>query len=666
MDTPNGLSTLPERAVRRAAQTLGTTRWSRRRFLTRSVVVGSALAVSPWDFAVHPASAYAAVCGSDASCAAGYSVFCCTVNNGANLCPPGSFAGGWWKADASGFCCGGPRYYVDCNAVCGSGWRCGCETSSATCDNRLTACNQFRYGQCNQQISCYGPVVCRLVTCTPPWEYDPSCSTSSATDDNTVSHTAPCLPGYCPSPIIMRYYDLGGPGSYLGPQEGPEGPAPAGGGTWVPFAGGAIFDVSPQGLWVVHGAIYAKYQQQGGSPGLLGYPITDENGTADRIGRYNHFAKAVNGQIVGYGSIYWTPQTGAWSIHGYIRDHWAALGWETSPVGYPITDENGTPDGQGRYNHFSADGSIYWTPQTGAWSVHGAIRAHWTALGWEASPVGYPITDENGTPDGQGRYNHFAKVVNGQVTDHGSIYWTPQTGAWSVHGTIRDHWQALGWEAGLLGYPITDENETPDGQGQYNHFAKLVNGQIVGYGSIYATPKTGAWSVHGNIRDHWQALGWEAGPLGYPTTDETGTPDGQGRYNQFVKLVNDQVSDHGSIYWTPGTGAWSTYGVIGTRWQSLGSETSPLGYPTSDPGASTTRGLAYTVQRFQQGAIYDSTVGSACAIYGPIFATYSADGGPAGPLGLPTTSVTTAQNGDQTATFQNGTLTYHASTGQVG
>jgi uncharacterized protein with LGFP repeats len=546
LDTHQGLSSLPERAVRKAAETIGATRWSRRRFLTRSVVVGSALAVSPWDFAVRPASAYAAVCGTDASCGAGYSVFCCTINNGANLCPPGSFTGGWWKADASGFCCGGPRYYVDCNAYCGTGWTCGCETSSATCDNRLIACNEFRYGQCNQQISCYGPVVCRLVTCTPPWEYDPSCSTSSATDDNTVSHTAPCLPGNCPSPIIMRYYDLGGPGSYLGAQEAPEGPAPAGGGTWAPFAYGAIYDVSPQGLWVIHGAIYTKYQQLGGPPGVLGYPVTDETGTPDGAGRFNHFAKSVNGQIVDGGSIYWTPFTGPWSVHGAIRDHWATIGWENSPIGYPVTDETGTPDGAGRFNH-------------------------------------------------------FAKLINGQVTDHGSIYWTAKTGAWSVHGAIRDHWQALGWETGHVGYPATDEEGTPDGVGRFNHFTKLVKGQ---------------------------------------------------------------VTDHGSIYWTPQTGAWSTYGVIRSRWEALGWETGPLGYPTSDPGAATAS-LSYMVQTFQHGAIYDSTVGSACAIYGRIYTAYLRRGGPTGSLGLPTTSISTASNGVQTASFQNGTLTYDPSTGQV-
>ena len=39
-------------------------------------------------------------------------------------------------------------------------------------------------------------------------------------------------------------------------------------------------------------------------------------------------------------------------------------------------------------------GSIYWTPSTGAWSIHGAIRAKWASLGWERSCLGYPVSDE--------------------------------------------------------------------------------------------------------------------------------------------------------------------------------------------------------------------------------------------------------------------------------
>src|SRR5674536_355895 len=124
-------------------------------------------------------------------------------------------------------------------------------------------------------------------------------------------------------------------------------------------------------------------------------------GTPDGVGRYNHFSKG--------GSIYWTAATGAHEVHGAIRVEWAATGWETGPTGYPVTDEMPTPDGVGRFNHFSKGGSIYWTAATGAHEVHGAIRVEWAATGWETGPTGYPVTDELTTPDGVGRFNHFSK-----------------------------------------------------------------------------------------------------------------------------------------------------------------------------------------------------------------------------------------------------------------
>ena len=264
--------------------------------------------------------------------------------------------------------------------------------------------------------------------------------------------------------------------------------------------------------------IDVKYAQLGGGAGFLGAPTTAEATAPDGVGRYRHFQG---------GSIYWTAATGAHEVHGLIRAEWSSLGWERSFLGYPLTDETKTPDGVGRYNHFQG-GSIYWTPATSAHEVHGAIRGKWSSLGWERSFLGYPLTDETKTPDGIGRYNHL---------QGGSIYWTPSTNAHEVHGAIRGKWSSLGWERSFLGYPLTDETTTPDGIGRYNHFQG---------GSIYWTPSTGAWEVHGAIRDKWASLGWERSFLGYPTSDEKSTEDGTGRFSEF---------QHGSIYWSPSTGA---------------------------------------------------------------------------------------------------------------
>jgi len=184
-------------------------RTSRRGFLARTAVVGSALAVAPVTYALRPGTAYAAVCGDGASCTSGWTAFCCTVNNGVNRCPPGTFAGGWWKADGSAYCCEGgqrrPRYIIDCHGRCscscapGSNFcasecvscRCRC-AGTATCDQRKTCCNNFRYGQCHQELACSGPVACRMVTCTPPYQLYEACRSTSATDNRTVTHNAPC------------------------------------------------------------------------------------------------------------------------------------------------------------------------------------------------------------------------------------------------------------------------------------------------------------------------------------------------------------------------------------------------------------------------------------------------------------------------------------------
>ncbi|MFD2414760.1 choice-of-anchor D domain-containing protein [Amycolatopsis pigmentata] len=360
------------------------------------------------------------------------------------------------------------------------------------------------------QVIAPGDSLQQSVTFTPT-DALPATATYEITGDDGQSARYVTLQGNT-DPITDYYNQLGGArGSYLSDPVSAEYPT-AGGGEAQDFRGGSVYWSPATGAHAVHGAILDHYKALGGPAGSLGYPVTDEQGTPDGTGRYNHF----NGS--GGASIYWTPNTGAWSIQGAIRAKWASMGWEAGPQGYPITDELSTTDGIGKFNHFSRpDGaSIYFTAGTGAWSIQGAIRAKWASMGWETGPLGYPITDEQGTPDGVGRYNHFSKAA--------SVYWTPSTGAHGVYGAIRDRWAAMGWEAGPLGYPATDELGTPDGVGRYNHFSNAA--------SIYWTPSTGADGVYGAIRATWASMGWETSRLGYPTSDEYGI-DG-GRRNDFV------------------------------------------------------------------------------------------------------------------------------------
>lgn len=265
-------------------------------------------------------------------------------------------------------------------------------------------------------------------------------------------------------------------------------------------------------------AIDDKFAALGGVRGFLGAPKTAELSCTDGIGRYRHYTK---------GSIFWHPSTGAFEVHGVIFGRWSAMGLEKSVLGYPKTDETKTPYNKGRFNHFQ-NGSIYWHPDYGAFEVQGFIRQKWASLGWEKSILGYPVTNELKTPDTKGRYNHF---------QYGSVYWHPDTGAFEIHGNIRQKWASLGWEKSILGYPVTDEKTTPDKAGRFNHFQN---------GSIYWHPSTGAHEVHGSIRHMWSINGWET-RIGYPKTDEIPiNHNDNGRYNNFEK---------GSIGWTPDMGA---------------------------------------------------------------------------------------------------------------
>jgi len=168
-----------------------------------------------------------------------------------------------------------------------------------------------------------------------------------------------------------------------------------------------------------------KYENFGGRYGIQAEPKTppislpdggmyqDFNGTE---GRYNLPILA---------SIYWRSDIGAHEIHGAIYEKWQSLGLQLSTLGYPITDERGAPDNIGRYNHFE-HGSIYWTLNTGAHEIHGPILNLWAKLGYERSGLGYPTSDVDKVCNkyGCGNVSKF---------QHGYIYWFPATGAYVKH-----------------------------------------------------------------------------------------------------------------------------------------------------------------------------------------------------------------------------------------
>src|SRR4051812_22537974 len=403
---------------------------TRRSFLQRVAVVGSALSVGGLDYVLRPGTAYASGCGSGASCASGWTALCCTVNHGVNQCPPGSFAAGWWKADGAHLCGGKARYYIDCpgrctKCGCGGGHFCAqhcwnCKPHCAHgggCDERHVCRNVFRYGQCHQEIGCSGPVWCRAISCTPPWEWE-SCSKSSATDDFTRTHSAPCMPTHWTA-MQRRYVQLGSQASALGASAGPERHAPHG--TVQNYQHGKMYHADSVGTHFVLGALAHKYVNLGESTSDLGLPTSDTRDDASDSGRHNLFQ---------HGSIHSSHRTGAHAVWGPVFQAWSSAGLAKSSLGLPISDTRTNADGVGQHADFET-GTIYYSPTYGAHTVFEAALAIWNAHARDIGPLGYPTADLPDLPSGLGQTQSF---------EHGVIDIATPVGTHGVWGPIFDTW----------------------------------------------------------------------------------------------------------------------------------------------------------------------------------------------------------------------------------
>lgn len=226
------------------------------------------------------------------------------------------------------------------------------------------------------------------------------------------------------------------------------------------------------------------------------------------------------------GRIYFTSGTGAQPVAGRIAGAYMNTGAAVGPLGFPRTPELGTPDGRGRFNHFQ-NGSIYWTPQTGAHPVSGDILAEWSAQGWEGGPLGYPTADEIATPGKPGKVQGF---------EIGAMY-SSANGTHAVLGMIMGKYGELGWENGWLGFPKSNEVPIKD-NGRFTEFEG---------GNIYWSPGTGAWSVeNGPLFDGWKSVGYEGGRLGFPISDKFDIPGGVQQNFQFgyITVIGDKTEVH--------------------------------------------------------------------------------------------------------------------------
>jgi hypothetical protein len=466
---------------------------SRRRFLSRVAVVGSALAIGPIRYTLRPGTAYASVCGDGASCASGWTAFCCTVNNGANTCPPGSYVAGWWRIDDSPFCFGRARYVIDCNRSPNASCSCRCATGS--CDQRRVCCNNFRYGQCNTQIPGVTEVVCRVVTCMAPWQWDPACSTTVRVDNRTRSHNAPCLPGRNATPIDIRYQDLGQTGSILGAPTTPERDGPAGG-RHRRYDNGSIHWRSATGALAVHGRIDRAHRDLRGADGALGYPLTEVRGVGDGRGLVVRYAG---------GTVYQASSTAtAQAVVGAIDEQHRAAGGPQGRFGYPT----GREERSGGIIQRFENGTLVQVRGGPVVEVADDVLAAVESAG-PADAVGLPVEAERSV-DGT-RLQRF---------EHGIVIQTTGGALLAVGRDLAFRYLDVEGGPARWGRPRGAPTSVAGGRGRELRLADAT---------LYAGTVTGTWLLHGAVLTAYREAGGPGGSLGLPTSGVATTPLGQTR-----------------------------------------------------------------------------------------------------------------------------------------
>lgn len=127
-------------------------------------------------------------------------------------------------------------------------------------------------------------------------------------------------------------------------------------------------------------------------------------------------------------------------------------------AGRCLTGEYPVPGGRAQnFEH----GRVFWSPETGAVLVKGKLNEAYQKMGSSGSVLGLPLDEEHPTRDKRGFYQDF---------QGGRLYWSFQTGAHWVRGTILQKYKELGYSSGKLGWPTSDEQRTKKGAvSQFEH-----------------------------------------------------------------------------------------------------------------------------------------------------------------------------------------------------
>jgi uncharacterized protein with LGFP repeats len=392
---------------------------------------------------------------------------------------------------------------------------------------------------------------------------------------------------------------------------------------------GAIYYADAVGRHVVRGCIYTHFvNSHGGPAGHLGFPATDEvtlpGGAASYFyGNNCGPDRGPNGEGAG---IFAGPG-GVHAVQGCIYRKYrlprtqGGDGGPTDHRGWPTTDERVMGSGwvsyfqgegcvSGARGPFTSGSAIYASSVDNVHAVQGCIYTkYWREEGEAAGHLGFPTSDEKTIAGGWVSYFQGNGCSSGERGPFGSgsaIYADSVSNVHSVQGCIyTKYWRDHGGPEGILGFPVTDEQQVAGGWASY--FKGAFCGPEPGPGGsgsgIFASGATGVHSVKGCIftsyvRDH----GGPGGHLGFPTSDEI--PITAGAVSYFAGNPcgswRGPFNSASAIYAGPG-GIHNVQGCIYKKYVELGGPfPSGLGYPTSDELA----GPNGWISHFEHGYIF--------------------------------------------------------------
>ncbi len=331
-------------------------------------------------------------------------------------------------------------------------------------------------------------------------------------------------------------------------------------------------------------AINQAYDASGGTTGSMG---PSDGGVYPVGGGF--------GQNYAGGKIFFTPGTGAHIMAGAILQKYESLGGPADgDLGFPTIDEGpGRVSPESRNTTFSAADKpvIFWTPDTGAHVVRGALNAAWDKAGGSAGPLGVPTEDEVFKGDvvsqkftgGELSWNRSTKeftTVPPDLAGQLAGLTIPEDATSAINAARR----AAGGALGPLGAK----------QGSQYAIGQDGAGQDFAGGKIFYSPATGANVVSGQVLKKYESVGGPQGDLGLPTSNEA---DGGLKTDSRVSTFS--AKDEPVIFWTPDYGAFIVRGAMNAAWSKLGGAAGSIGPPVADQ----TEDDNVVTQRFTGGEI---------------------------------------------------------------